>query len=80
MEAATAVLVETALLITSQHGQLVTTLAARRDADATGALRLAGFRPTERAVPFYALANQSPAPITTFSRLGFLDSDLGFRF
>lgn len=79
-DAAAVVLDETARVVARRGGQSMATIVARGESEAQQVLSAAGFRRTDRALPFYVLSAETPAPITGFSRLGFLDSDLGYRF
>ena len=67
-------------VIARERGQSVTT--HRRAPRIRGAAwsYVGRISATDRTLPFYVLSKETPAPITGFSRLGFLDSDLGYRF
>jgi len=79
-DAARLVVDETARVIARERGQSVATIVGRRETETLQVLGAAGFRRTDRALPFYVLTTESPAPITGCGRMGFLDSDLGYRF
>jgi hypothetical protein len=66
--------------IERRGGQAVSAMVSRSDEAVRRLLDAAGFSPTERVLPLYALANGSVPPITVVDRISHADSDLGYRF
>ena len=78
--AARAVLAEALRQADVAGGHLMSAIVAETDVRLQTLLAEAGFAPTDLVFPLYVLAGPTASPVDGLSQLGYLDSDLAYRF